>query len=80
MVNWIRVNFLLVLSELIVLESKSIDFVLAFTQAELDVPIYMDLPIGIEVTGSGGKRKEHALILKKNINGLNQASTNCYKY
>ena len=45
-VNWISVRFLLVLSELIRLESKAIDFVLAFPQAELDVPFYMELPIG----------------------------------
>ena len=46
-VNWIIVRFLLILSELIGLESKAINFVLAFTQAELEVPVYMELPIGM---------------------------------
>ena len=36
-VKWISVRFLLVLYELIRLESKAIDFVLAFPQAKLDV-------------------------------------------
>jgi hypothetical protein len=29
------------------LKSKSIDFVLAFPQADLDVPVYMELPVGV---------------------------------
>ena len=54
-VNWIIVRFLLILSELIGLESKAIDFVLDFPQAELDAPVYMELPIGMEVTASDGE-------------------------
>ena len=50
-VNWISVRFLLILSELAGLESRTIDFVLAFPQADLDVPVYMELPIGMEVPG-----------------------------
>ena len=45
-VNMITVKLLLVISKLHNLDSKSIDFVLAFPQAELDVDIWMDLPIG----------------------------------
>ena len=75
MVNWISVRFLLVLSELIGLESKAIDFVLDFPQAKLDVPVYMELLIGTEVTGSDGERKQHVLCLKKILYRLKQAST-----
>ena len=75
-VNWISVRFLLVLSELAGLESKTIDFVLAFPQAELDVPVYMELPIGMEVSGAEGDRRQHALCLKKSLYGLKQASAN----
>ena len=78
MVNWISVRFLFVLSELIGLESKAIDFVLAFPQSELNVPVYMEIPIGREVIGSDGKRKHHAFHLKKSIYGLKQASANWY--
>ena len=78
MVNWISVRFILVLSELIGLESKAIDFVLSFPQAELDVPVYMELPIGMEVTRYDGERNQHALCLKKILYRLNQASDNCH--
>jgi len=50
-VNWISVRFLLILSELSGLESRAIDFVLAFPQAPLDVPVYMELPLGMEIEG-----------------------------
>ena len=47
LVNWISMRFLLILSELAGLESRIIDFVLAFPQADLDVPVYMEFPIGM---------------------------------
>ena len=75
-VNWISVRFLLILSELAGLESRTIDFVLAFPQAELDVPVYMELPIGMEVGDSQQNRKIHVLRLKKSLYGLKQASAN----
>ena len=51
-VNWINIRFLLVMAEIIGLESKAIDFVLAFPQADLDVPVYMELPLGMEIPGA----------------------------
>ncbi len=39
-----RVRLLLVVAKIHGLKSKSIDFVLAFHQADLDVPVYMELP------------------------------------
>ena len=36
----------------------------------------MELPIGMEVTGSDGERKQHALCLKKSVYGFKQASDN----
>ena len=77
-VNWISVRFLLVLSEIVGLESRAIDFVLAFPQAELDVPVYMELPIGMEVPGSQQNRKLYLLRLKRSLYGLKQASANWY--
>ena len=56
-VNCISVQFLLIISELAGLESRTIDFVLAFPQADLDVLVYMELPIGMEVIGSEGNNK-----------------------
>ena len=66
------------------LSSKSIDFVLAFPQAKLDVDIYMDIPAGMQVEDTqvpgvrdGGKGK-YVLKLRKNLYGLKQAGFNWY--
>ena len=63
-VNWISIRFLLVLSEIAGLESKAVDFVLAFPQADLDVPVYMEIPAGMEIAGAK-RNKQHVLLLKK---------------
>ena len=65
------------LSENVGLESKSIDFVLAFPQADLDVPVYMELPAGMQIPGAAYP-KQHVLLLKKSLYGLKQASANWY--
>ena len=44
-VNMISVKLLLGIAKIHGLESKSIDFVLAFPQEDLDVDVWMDLPI-----------------------------------
>ena len=46
-VTWASVRLLLIVAKLHKLESKSIDFVLAFPQADLDVPVFMELPSGV---------------------------------
>jgi hypothetical protein len=75
-VNWISVRFLLILSKIVGLESRAIDFVLVFPQAKLDVPVYTELPIGMEVKGDTGERRMKVLCLKKSLYGLKQASAN----
>ncbi len=47
-VNMVTVHLILLLARIYKLESKAIDFVLAFPQAELDVNIWMYLPIGFQ--------------------------------
>ncbi len=47
-VNMISVKLLIVIAKIHGLESKLIDFVLAFPQVDLDEEIWMDLPIGFE--------------------------------
>ena len=64
----------MILSELAGLESRTIDFVLAFPQADLDVTVYMELPIGMEVPGSEGYKKLYVLRLRNSLYGLKQAS------
>jgi hypothetical protein len=48
-VNMVTVHLILLLDWINKLESKAIDFVLAFLQAELDINIWMYLPIGFQV-------------------------------
>ena len=77
-VNWVSVRFLLILSEIVGLNNRAIDFVLAFPQAKLDVPVYMELPIGMDVAGAGGNRRMYVLKLNRSLYGLKQASMNWY--
>ena len=73
-VNWISVRLLMVLSLIYNLETKSIDFVLAFPQLTLERDVFMDLPYGFEY----GQRGKYVLKLKKNLYGLSDASYNWF--
>ena len=75
-VNMLTVRLLLALCNIHGLESKSIDFVLAFPQADLDVDIWMKLPVGIVVDQFSNNSRGHVLKLKKSLYGLKQASLN----
>ena len=62
------------------LNSKSIDFVLAFPQADLDVPVYMELPAGVNpINVSDGDRHIYVLKLNKSLYGLKQAGYNWFE-
>ena len=76
MVNWITVRTLLALSHIHKLHSRSIDFVLAFPQAKLDTPVYMELPFGFQSDDRGRK----VLRLKRSLYGLKQASNNWFEH
>jgi len=43
------------------LDSKSIDFVLALPQAEIDVDIWMELPSGFSPEESTGSSRRHTI-------------------
>ena len=73
-VNWASVRILLAIAKIHEMPSKSIDFVLAFPQAKLEIPVYMELPIGFDA-GDGGRRK-YILRLTSNLYGLRQGSYN----
>ena len=66
-VNMISVKLLLVIANIHGLESKSIDFVLAFQQADLDVDIWMDLPIGFEPIKDPNQKSQYVLKLWKSL-------------
>ena len=48
-VNILSVRLILAITKIHKLESKAIDFVLAFPQADLKEDIWMNLPIGFQV-------------------------------
>ena len=77
-VNMVTVRLILLLPWTNKLEAKAIDFVLAFPQAELDVNIWMYLPIGFQVD-TENESKCYYFKLNKNLYGLKQASLNWFK-
>ena len=78
-VNMLTVSLLLALCNIHGLESKSIDFVLAFPQADLDVDIWMELPVGIVVDQFSTNSHGHVFKLNKRLYGLRQASLNWFE-
>ena len=76
-VNLLTVKLLLVLCNIHCLESKSVDFVLAFPQADLDVDIWMEVPQGFDVADQGHNHS-YVLKLKKSLYGLKQSSLNWF--
>ncbi len=56
---------------------KSINFVLAFLQADLEVPVYIELPLGFDAP-LNGNRKLYVLRLNKSLYGLKQAGYNWF--
>ena len=75
-VNWMSVRLILILAIIHDLPARAIDFVLAFPQAELDTPVYMELPAGCDP--DSGSRHEYIIELKKSLYGLKQASLNWF--
>jgi hypothetical protein len=47
-VTWFSIRLLLVLSILNNWHTRQVDFVLAYTQADIKFNMYMELPMGIE--------------------------------
>jgi hypothetical protein len=75
-VNMHMVRLLLVLCNIHGLESKSINFVLAFPQANHNEDIWMELPTGIVIANKSNKLIVYILKLKKSLFGLKQARLN----
>ncbi len=71
-VNCVTILLILAISKICSLSSKSIDFVLAFSQADLKIPVYMELPIGFDPP-EGEYCKSYVLRLNKSLYGLKQA-------
>jgi Reverse transcriptase (RNA-dependent DNA polymerase) len=60
------------------LEDKQIDFVLAYTQADVECELFMKIPKGFEVECDEGQ--SYVLKLKKNLFGQKQAGRVCNEH
>ena len=75
MVNKIIVRSILSISSIHEFPSISIEYLLYFTQAELDVDVFRDITLGMGVYRNRGY---WVLKLNKSIYSLKQASSNCF--
>jgi hypothetical protein len=78
-VNMLIVRLLLALCNIHGLESKSIDFILAFPQADLKFDIWMESLMGIVVSGKDNESRAYVLKLKNGSYGLKQASLHWFE-
>ena len=76
----LTVRIILAITKLHNLDSKSINFVLASPQADLEEDIWMQLTIGFQVDGQSeaDPDRQYVLKLNKNLYGLKQGSYNWY--
>jgi hypothetical protein len=77
-VQWMSIQIMLVLTLAEKLHSCSIDFTLAYPQANLDVDIYLKLPMGFRLKG-GFDKELYVLKLNKNLYRLKQVGYNWYE-
>ena len=61
--NWTSIWIILAIAKTHGLSSKSIDFVLAFPQADLEIPVYIEIPVGFDAP-DGENRKTSVLMRK----------------
>ncbi len=79
-VTWASVQLLLIVAKIHGLKLKSINFVLVFPQADLDVPVYMELSAGVNPAYvSDGDQCRYILNLNKSLYGLKQAGYNWFE-
>jgi hypothetical protein len=88
-VKWSTVRLILVLTSILDYKSRQVDFVQAFSQADIDCDVYMKIPAGFEVVGDRLQfnstftpkttPQHHVLKLKRNLYGLRQAGYNWHE-
>ena len=66
----------MIFAQVLDFDTQAIDFILAFPQAELEVPVYMEVPAGMDLAGHGKDSSKYLLKLKRSLYGLKQASMN----
>ena len=53
-VNWINIRFLLIVPQILQLNTQAIYFVLVFPQANLEAPVDLELPARMDLERKGG--------------------------
>ena len=76
-VNWLSVRFLLTMSIALDLDTRSIDFTMAYAQAPLKAPVYMEIPWGFKPAGVDHP-DAYCLKLLVNWYGLKDGGLNWY--
>jgi hypothetical protein len=72
-VSWHTVRTLLVLSIVLKLHTKQVDYTLAFCQAPIDTDVYVEMPRGFKQDGK-------VLKLKRSLYGLRQSPKNFFQH
>ena len=79
-VTWASVQLLLIVEKIHKLDSKSINFVLAFPQADLPIQVYMELPAGVNLIDEvDSNRQRYILHLNKSLYGLEYSGHNWFE-
>ena len=76
-VNWMSVRAMLTLIILRDIHTKSVDFVLDYTQSGVKSEIFMELPIGFGIEGA--HPREWVIRLDKNLFGLKYAGLSWFE-
>jgi hypothetical protein len=74
-VQWISIRMMLTLAVINEMYTTSIDFTLAFPQADVETTIYIELPLGCEI-----KEGDYVCKLIKNVYGTRQAARTWFEY
>ena len=79
-VNWFTIRLFLVIALLQGWYTRQYDFVLAYPQADVMVPLFMEVPRGFTLDIPDANNKDYCLELKKNIYGSRNAGRIWTKY
>jgi len=79
-VTWATTRFFLIQSLLLGWYTQQLDFTLAYPQADVDRPLYMEIPKGVQVADHPISTKAYVLQLIKNLYGQKQAGRVWYHW
>ena len=79
-VTWTSIRLVLILSIIHQWHTRQIDFVMAYPQAPIETPLWMEVPLGVALHGLFRKATDYVLELKKNLYGQKQAGRIWYKH